>query len=278
MKFKGVYLASDFDNTMLQTSNIMDGEAREHIVPQRNLDALAYFLSEGGSFGIATGRVLTGFGPYRHLVPYNMPTVLSNGVCIYDYDKEEVIYESFVHRDCLALCQEVLDHFPNVACEFHHDNDTVHVIRPNEVTKIHQKITGFTMTLIDDPQDAVGNLSKLLFEGSREDLEEVEQYLKGKAAGYTVTFSATYLLELMATGVSKGEAVRILAEKRGFSMEHVYCVGDECNDIPMLQAASQGFAPSNCIPAIRDMEDVKIVYHCADGAIADVIAILDQKY
>lgn len=34
-------------------------------------------------------------------------------------------------------------------------------------------------------------------------------------------------------------------------MDHVYCVGDEANDITMLRAAAQGFAPANCVDAVR---------------------------
>ena len=85
------------------------------------------------------------------------------------------------------------------------------------------------------------------------------------------------LLEVTARGARKGDMVRRLANRLGISMEHVYCVGDESNDISMLTAAAEGFAPANCNAAVREC-GATIVSHCNEDAIADVIEILDKKY
>ena len=57
---------------------------------------------------------------------------------------------------------------------------------------------------------------------------------------------------LTAKGANKGGMVRRLAQRLGISMDHVYCAGDEANDISMLTAGAMGFAPANCIQAVRD--------------------------
>jgi hypothetical protein len=71
--------------------------------------------------------------------------------------------------------------------------------------------------------------------------------------------------------------VRRLAGRLGISMEHVYCAGDEANDISMLTASREGFAPANCIPAVREC-GATVVCDAREGALADVVAILDQRY
>ena len=68
-----------------------------------------------------------------------------------------------------------------------------------------------------------------------------------------------------------------LAEMLGVKREHIYCVGDNQNDIPMLAVSAQGFAPANCAKAVRDW-GATVVCDCEDGAIADVIEILDKRY
>ena len=68
-----------------------------------------------------------------------------------------------------------------------------------------------------------------------------------------------------------------LAKRLGISMEHVYCVGDEANDLSMLQVAAEGFAPANCSAVVRE-SGATIVAHCNEDAIAEVIAILDRNY
>lgn len=78
-------------------------------------------------------------------------------------------------------------------------------------------------------------------------------------------------------GASKGGMIRRLAKRLGISMDHVYCAGDEANDLSMLRVAAEGFAPANASPAVR-ASGVTVVRDVQEGAIADVIAILDKKY
>ena len=89
--------------------------------------------------------------------------------------------------------------------------------------------------------------------------------------------SAEELLEVTMKGATKGGMVRHLADRLGISMEHVYCTGDEANDISMLTAAKEGFAPANCSAAVRAC-GATIVVHAEEGTIADIIRILDERY
>ena len=82
---------------------------------------------------------------------------------------------------------------------------------------------------------------------------------------------------MTARGANKGGMVRRLAERLGISMEHVYCAGDEANDISMLTAAAQGFAPANCAPAVRDCGAV-IVADAREDAVAEIIRLLEERY
>ncbi len=92
-----------------------------------------------------------------------------------------------------------------------------------------------------------------------------------------MTFSAANLLELTGRGASKGGMVRRLAARLEIPMDHVYCVGDEANDITMLRAAAQGFAPANCVDAVRAC-GATLVADCRHDALAEVVDILDQRY
>ncbi len=55
-KFDGVLLASDFDNTLLNTETARRTGAEVPEVSRRNWEALEYFMAGGGRFAIATGR------------------------------------------------------------------------------------------------------------------------------------------------------------------------------------------------------------------------------
>jgi HAD superfamily hydrolase (TIGR01484 family) len=51
--------------------------------------------------------------------------------------------------------------------------------------------------------------------------------------------------ELTAPGVSKGLALATLARHLGVAREHVMAIGDQDNDLPMLQWAGLGLAMGN---------------------------------
>ena len=122
-------------------------------------------------------------------------------------------------------------------------------------------------------------LGKLLFEEQRPVLEQVAEFLRqrGWADDYELIFSGRTLLELTGKGANKGGMVLRLAERLGIQRQHVYCVGDESNDISMLTAAHRGFAPANCVPAVRDCGAV-IVSDAREAALRDVVEILDRQY
>ena len=82
---------------------------------------------------------------------------------------------------------------------------------------------------------------------------------------------------MTAKGANKGGMVMRLAQRLNIAPEHIYCVGDEANDIPMLTAAAQGFAPANCVEAVRQC-GATVVCDAREGALADVVEILEKKY
>lgn len=69
-KFDGVLLVSDFDDTLYGS---------DFTVSPENVHALTYFVQEGGTFTVATGRAHATFAPVFSLAPINAPVILSNG-------------------------------------------------------------------------------------------------------------------------------------------------------------------------------------------------------
>jgi len=278
-KFDGVLLASDFDNTLIYTEDSLRSGAPVPDLSAENRRALEYFMGDGGRFAIATGRALASFQGFAGAVPMNAPCVVCNGAAIYDFEKEEYIEVALLDGDVRGRVQQVLDRFPTVAVEAYHIDNVIHAVHPNAVTRHHEHITHVAVeeraSLLEVPLP----LGKLLLEGEHAVLEQARAYLAecGWAGDYELIFSNESLLELTRRGANKGGMVLCLAEKLGISREHVYCIGDEANDLSMLSEAAEGFAPGNCVPVVRN-SGATIVADARDGALAEVIAILDRKY
>ena len=63
----------------------------------------------------------------------------------------------------------------------------------------------------------------------------------------------------------------------GIAPEHIYCVGDNQNDIPMLELSAIPFAPANSAQEVRDW-GARVLCHCNDGVVGDIVDILDRLY
>lgn len=89
-KFDGVLLASDFDNTLLNTETARRTGAEVPEVSRRNWEALEYFMAGGGRFAIATGRALAAFIKFADQVPMNAPGIVCNGAALYDFRRGSI--------------------------------------------------------------------------------------------------------------------------------------------------------------------------------------------
>lgn len=278
-KFDGVLLASDFDNTLLYTEDALRTGAPLPPLPEENRRALTYFIAQGGRFAVATGRALPAFLRHAGDVPMNAPGVVCNGAALYDFQTGEYLETALLDQLALERGQAVLDRFPEAAVEAYHIGNVIHAVHPNEFTRRHEHLTKVGVTEAPSLTEVPLPLGKLLFEAEHSTLADIVAFLReqGWAGDYELIFSGQTLLEMTVKGANKGGMVCRLAERLGISMDHLYCAGDEANDISMLTAAREGFAPANSVPAVREC-GATIVCDAREGALADVVEILDRRY
>ncbi|MBQ8851719.1 MAG: HAD-IIB family hydrolase [Oscillibacter sp.] len=278
-KFDGVLLCSDYDNTIVDTAAVMRGEREEALPGERTLKALDYFMANGGRFAVATGRALAAFIRQAETIPMNAPAVLYNGAALYDFATQEYLETDYLNDRAMERAQEALDRFPAVGAEAYNDALDIPTVQPNDITRRHQHMAHTGVEEFQKLTDIPGPIGKLLLEGDHDALVQAQAYLTSQSwsGEYEVFFSGHNLVEMTAKGSNKGNMVRRLAARLNIPMDHVYCVGDETNDISMLTAAKEGFAPANCVQAVKDA-GATIVSDKNHDALADVIDILDKYY
>ena len=267
VKFDGLLLVSDFDDTVYTAT---------HYIPERNLKAIEYFRSEGGKFTIATGRAHRTFAPYRHLLPLDGPVVLSNGSALYDFEREEMLVQTYLPPSAPRDLGELLEVFPSLAIETYHGED-IYVFRPNYVTDGHMKKVGTDYTVCDIPDMPVP-WTKAIVQQEYPVLLQARDWLMERHGDlYEAIFSNQYYLEITEKGSIKGGMVDVLARRMGIRPENLYCVGDNQNDIPMMERSAIPFAPSNCSQPVRDF-GARVLCSCEEGVIGDIVDILDNLY
>lgn len=267
-KFDGVLLVSDFDDTLY------DGQGH---IGLRNLQALESFMAQGGRFTVATGRAHRTFAPYVHLTPINAPAVLSNGSALYDFQTETMLLQTFLPHcaaeDFAAICAA----FPQLGFEAYHGEE-IYAFRPNHVTDAHMEKVHTTYTEVTRIQDIPLPWTKAILQQDNHLLRPVQSWvLEHFGERYEAIFSNQVYLEITAKGSSKGGMVLQLAQRLGIAREHIYCVGDNQNDIPMLAVSAIPFAPGNCAQSVKDF-GARVLCPCEQGVMGDIIHILDAIY
>lgn len=277
MRFDGMLLISDFDNTLLYTEKSLGEGTPPPAMPERNLSALRRWMDQGGRFAVATGRAMAAFRPQASRIPANAPAILDNGGTIYDFSREECLWSLPLPEQAREHIASVLEAFPDLSMELYHPTGPIQAVNPSRWNDQHALLTGAgyeTVTSLD--ASAVPSpLAKALFVSELETLEQVRKFLevRGWAEYYELIFSSSHLLEMTARGANKGSAALRLKELLG--CRQLFCVGDHCNDLPMLAAADRAFAPANAVPEVL-ASGASVVCHCLEGSVGAVVERLEQ--
>ncbi len=266
-KFDGVLLASDFDDTYYSAAGT---------VAPANLEALRYFQAQGGRFTIATGRAHKTFAPFLELAPVNAPVVLANGAQLYDFDKDELLAEFTMPETAAGDMEALFARRPELSAEAYHGEE-VFIFNPNHWTWYHIKRA--RVKPVECPiRDMAQPWHKVILQHENEILLPAQaDILETWPDRYEAIFSNPHMLEVTAKGCTKGGTVLELARRLGIARENVYCVGDNQNDLPMLDVSAIPFAPANCAQEVKD-SGAYLLPACEDGAIAAIIEILDGRY
>jgi 5-amino-6-(5-phospho-D-ribitylamino)uracil phosphatase len=86
---------------------------------------------------------------------------------------------------------------------------------------------------------------------------------------------AGFFTEIAPAGVTKWSAIQRLARQWGIADSEICAVGDDVNDIPMIQAAGLGVAMGNALPEVKAAAGRIAPGHDEDGLVAVVEWLLE---
>ena len=267
--FDDVLLAVDYDRTLT---------GPDSVVPQRNWEAISYFVENGGTFTLSTGRSTTTMRDLLYTMPNNAPLLLYNGSAAWDKDK--LIDLKIIDLPLWEVLDEVAQAFPEMNLEIQ-AVDNHYLLNPRaEFVALYDKMH-WGWAEAEHGKDygpfikfaSYGPVRKPfmsnMYECSDEDqarFDEMDAFLRKRWGDKVEVFrAAPRIIDVHAKGVSKGVAAVELKAKLGKKV--LVCVGDAENDITMLDAADYAFCPADGVVAAR----YKTVCNCGDGAVADVI-------
>lgn len=265
--FEDCLLVSDIDGTL-----VSEGE-----IPERNLAAIAEFKRQGGRFTIATGRSVESTRRFYQKSGANCAAVTFNGALLYDFENDEIIWETGLPDSAKDLLPPLLSRFPGVGVEVHCGRRLYVVNRTPDIDHhlAYESIPAADISLNRLPEE---RWTKVLFASSDEkQMAALHVYTADlEISGAYFLKTAPVYYELTCGGANKGAGLIRLAEAVGVSRDRVFAIGDYFNDKEMIENAAVGAFVRGAPEVLRPSADY-IACSCEEGAVADFIAYLTHR-
>lgn len=263
----------DMDGTLLDTKKQ---------ISNANKQALKAAHDKGVHIVITTGRIYCNAAYYSNLIEVNSPVIAANGALIKEKNKTEPIYKCVIperlNMDILRLCNKykVSPNFVatrDLYCgtlrmgygvyyfvyktKMKESNVKIHIVKgkrnwDNVIKKQADEI--IKCEIYDNNISKIKSIKKDL-----EALGELEVFSAGETG-----------LDITSRHVSKGTALKFLAQHYNINEDEIIAIGDSDNDIDMIESAGLGVAMGNAIEAAKKNADYITSTNDQDG-VAQVI-------
>jgi len=261
-------LVADIDGTLVTSDR--------EITP-RVKDAVRRAQAKGVRVCLATGRIWPSAQPYFRVLGADPPAILYNGGLIYDFVADKVLRRVPLAYEHARAVLEILREVPQVQPHLY-VADRVYTGRVNEFTKAYRRKDRIHVEEVGDliaflPAEPM----KILIIGPRAHLTTVFDRIAALPLRINAVFSEETYLEILPSGSSKGAALVEMANALRIPLEATIAVGDNLNDLEMIQAAGLGVAMGNALPELQSQAGYVTSTNDEEG-LAEVIHrfILEQ--
>ena len=270
-KFDDILICSDFDHTISSdTFKFWENDDFLSAVPQNNIDAVKYFVENGGTFAIISGRnpdEMMRVGEIMPIAPY---MVISNGTALYSIRENKAIEGVTMDEGFKEVARFVCQNESELDFLRITDNDFVfHFFRlGGDIEKVlaSAKFPVYK-AIIESTNTAI--------------VKRCHDLLKSKYGDtYSIMMSGVATLEICPKDSSKGKMtqklVPVLERERGKKFKKIICVGDNQNDIELVQFGDIGYAVGNAIDELKAVAD-RVTVPASKGAIEYIVRDIENE-
>lgn len=273
-------LAIDIDGTLVNSRDKLTEATRV---------ALRRAMSAGIKIVLATGRRYSRALPLVEPLGLDVPLVTASGALIKHPLDHRTLFQAAFERpllcDVLAIVDragfEAVLYADSFADGFDFYCHRLEAVRP-ELADYLALNPGchrlWPEMMICPPEGVFAGFSM----GSRQEMLALHHELQRRLPGalYTHVLRSPryigYMCEIAPWGVTKWSGIRQVAAEWGIAPHEMCAVGDDVNDIPMIEAAGIGIAMGNALPEVKAAADWIAPTHDEDGLAAVVAWLLDR--
>lgn len=257
-------VVTDMDGTFLNNKNEISYE---------NLKIVKELNEKGILFSIATGRLDTMIKAYLKQIGNNNPVISCNGALVRNTSKGEFYHADTIKREDFCKVIDICKTYNlifDVYCEYTIYSETTEgrikfFINYNERLCDEDKVDFKVVDNICNDITQDEKIFKILVSNSNSELLEIVKDKINEIPGIDAYKSASNLLDIMTKGVNKGKALKNLAEILKIKKEEIIAIGDNHNDVSMLEYAGFAIAMENAEQCVKDISDLVTDSNDNDG-------------
>lgn len=257
-------IALDLDGTTITHAGVLRPAVR---------DAVQAVAATGMHIVVATGRSIVATTPILDALGLTTGYVVcSNGAVTLALDADEPqgyqILETVTFDPAPAL-ELLRDSWPDAVIAVEELGVGFKVSAPFPDGELDGELRVVTWDeLVADPVTRVTFRSPT---GTSEDFEELAERIGLHEVNYNIGFTAW--MDINPEGVSKGSALELLRRRLQVEPMHTVAVGDQRNDLEMLQWAARGVAMGNAPEEVKAVAD-EVTGHVDDDGLVPVLLSL----
>ena len=265
-------LALDLDGTVVS-------DLREVSKPVE--DTIRETIAKGVVVTIATGRELPATLKFAKRLGITAPIICYQGALIQDLQNNQALNIRHVpaklSRDIIKFARK--NKLPMVL----YTPDAHYTELPSPLIQKTLHTTNTSLTVVNNLLSVLGKEThplKFLFIQDLSNIEKVSRQLTTKFGDvFSIVRTHEIIVEAILPDVSKGQALIALADYLNIPMSQTMAIGDQDNDVSMIESANIGVAMGNATESAKSVADV-IAPSVSDDGVAWAIKkyILNTHY
>jgi Cof subfamily protein (haloacid dehalogenase superfamily) len=245
-------LVIDIDGTIAGKSNTISPRVKQ---------AIAATQAKGIQVAIATGRMYRSALRFHQQINSQLPLIAYQGAWIQDPNTGKIHQHLPVK---LEIARELLDFFEKPQWQWDlplsvhfYINDELYVRKITEETQAYSDRSNITPIAVGDLRQTIEEPTKIL--ALCDDASLIQNLLENVRQKYSkeelyITTSVPTFFEATNPQVNKGMGVRYLAEDlMGLNKNNVMAIGDNFNDLEMLDYAGIGIAMGEAPDGVKEI-------------------------
>lgn len=254
-------VAIDLDGTLLN---------EEKQISARNKEILARAKNQGVKIVLCTGRPLAAMAHYLtelDLLDAGDYSITFNGGLVQKNDTGEIMAKKVM---TIADIEQLVQLAQELSLPLDVLSDGIVYQLPTAPEKqslynVLNKVLDFRPGTLMDVKKA-NVLNKAVIAYAQEELDpKIKEIPSVFHEQFEIIKTRSMLLEFMPKGVTKAYGISLLAEELGITQAEVMAIGDEENDLPMIEYAGMGVAMANAVPLVKESADYLTASNIEDG-------------